>query len=79
MNNNSTKKKCKTDPKGYQTVKDFRKGDFIRLTGKKSTKVYIRGDYDRELKKYHLIDTTDIYGDGRFVKGFTPVNDDFTY
>ena len=75
----ATKKKRNTDPKGYVTVRDFRKGDFIRLTGKKGTKTYIRGEYDRELKKYHLVDCDDAYGNGRYVKGDTPANDDFMY
>lgn len=74
-----TKKKRNTDPKGYVTVRDFHKGDFIRLTGKKGTKAYIRGEYDRELKKYHLVDCDDVYGNGRYVKGDTPANDDFMY
>lgn len=51
FNSKRKTKKNSTDPKGYATVKDFKKGDFIRLTGKKGTKTYIRGDYDRELKK----------------------------
>lgn len=42
------------------TVKDFKKGEFICINDKAS-KVYIRGEYDRELKKYHLIDTTDVW------------------
>lgn len=67
------------DPKGYATVKDFKKGDYIRLTNNKGTKTYIRDDYDRSLKKYHLIDTKDVYGNGRYVKGSTPANDDFIF
>ena len=39
-----TKKKRNTDPKGYVTVRDFRKGDFIRLTGKKGTKPIFVGN-----------------------------------
>ena len=38
FNTKRKSKKNSTDPKGYATVKDFKKGDFIRLTGKKSTK-----------------------------------------
>ena len=79
FNSKRKTKKNSTDPKGYATVKDFKKSDFIRLTGKKGTKTYIRGDYDRELKKYHLVDCNDVYGNGRYVKGTTPANDDFTY
>ena len=40
----ATKKKRNTDPKGYVTVRDFRKGDFIRLTGKKGTKPIFVGN-----------------------------------
>ena len=60
-------------------MRDFHKGDFIRLTGKKGTKTYIRGEYDRELKKYHLVDCDDVCGNGRYVKGDTAANDDFMY
>lgn len=35
FNSKRKTKKNSTDPKGYATVKDFKKGDFIRLTGKK--------------------------------------------
>ena len=38
FNTKRKSKKTSTDPKGYATVKDFKKGDFIRLTGKKGTK-----------------------------------------
>ena len=78
----SRSKKGKYDPKGYVTVKDFRKGDYIRLTGKNGVsgkKTYIRGEYDRATKKYVLIDCNDVWGNGRLVKGTTPANDDFTY
>lgn len=61
-----------------QTVKDFKKGDFICINDK-AGKVYIRGDYDRSLKKYHLIDATDVWGNGRYVKGTTKARDDFEY
>ena len=70
-------KRHKTDPIGSATVKDFRKGDYVRINGKEP--IYIRGEYDRETKKYHLIDTRDVYGNGRYVKGSTPANDNFTY
>lgn len=76
------KKKGYYDPKGYATVKDFRKGDYIRLTGKdgkSGKKTYIRGEYDRATKKYLLIDCDNVYGNGRLVKGSTKANDDFTY
>ncbi len=61
-----------------QSVKDFKKGDFICINDK-AGKVYIRGEYDRELKKYHLIDTTDVLGNGRYVKGSTKARTDFEY
>lgn len=38
FNSKRKSKKNSTDPKGYATVKDFKKGDFIRLTGKKVQK-----------------------------------------
>ena len=77
-----SKRPRKTDPIGYATVKDFKQGDYIRLTKNsscKSQKTYIRGEYDRSLKKYHLVDCDDIFGNGRYVKGSTLANDDFIY
>lgn len=65
------------NPVGFVTVKDFKKGDHIKIKG--SNKVYIRSDYDRYTKKYHLVDTTDVWGNGRYVKGSTPANDRFEY
>lgn len=82
FNSKPTRKKYSTDPKGTAKVKDFRKGDYIRLVdkkGKRGIKTYIRGDYDRELKKYHLVDTSDVFGNGRYVKGNILANDDFDY
>ena len=38
FNSKRKSKKNSADPKGYATVKDFKKGDFIRLTGKKVQK-----------------------------------------
>lgn len=60
-----------------KTVKECKKGDFVKINGK--GKVYIRGDYDRVLKKFHLIDTYDVYGNGRYVKGDKLVDNSFTY
>lgn len=79
FNSKRKQKKNSSEPKGFATVKDFKKGDYIRLTNNKGKKTYIRSGYDRELKKYHLVDCSDVYGNGRYVKGSTPANDNFTY
>lgn len=66
-------KKTKTATKsstGQKTVKDFKKGDYICINNN-NKKQYIRGDYDRSEKKFHLIDTKDVWGNGRYVKGST--------
>lgn len=60
-----------------KTIKDFKKGDFIKINGKEP--IYQRGEYDPSLKKYHLIDTRDVYGNGRYVKGTTVATDEFIY
>lgn len=75
-------RRSKTDPVGVATVKDFRKGDYIKLidkTGKSGKKIYIRGEYDRNSKKYVLIDTNDVFGNGRLVRGSMKAHDNFTY
>lgn len=79
--NKKVKRVGKDDPIGKASVKDFKKGTFIRLISKngQSKKTYIRGEYDRSLKKYHLIDCSDVWGNGRYVKGTTLANDDFEY
>lgn len=71
------KKQSKQDrgPIGVATVRDFQQGDFLKVKG--SNKVYIRGAYDRSLKKYHLVDTTDVCGNGRMVKGTMIAHDNF--
>ena len=60
-----------------KTVKDFKKGAYIRINGCKT--VYKRGEYDKEQKKFHIIDTRDVWGSGRYVKGTTPADDNFIY
>jgi len=82
FNKKTTKRHVNTDPKGVATVKDFRQGEYIRLIdkhGKSGVKTYIRGEYDRSTKKYHLVDTNDVYGNGRYVKGTTKAHDNFTF
>lgn len=76
------KKRKKWAPVGVGTVKDFKKGEFLKLidkNGKSGKKVYIRGDYDRSTKKYILIDTNDVWGNGRLVSGSRKAHDNFTY
>lgn len=63
----TTKAKNKSAVKskaGQKTVKDFKKGDYICINNNK--KKYIKGDYDRAEKKFHLIDTKDVWGNGWF-------------
>ena len=81
MATKNRKRIYKSDPVGQATIKDFRKGTFVRLITKngQGKKTYIRGEYDRSLKKYHLIDCSDVWGNGRYVKGSALANDDFEY
>lgn len=73
MKKSKSKQKSSKIIKGQKTVKDFKKGDYICINNNK--KQYIKGDYDRSEKKFHLIDTKDVWGNGRFVKGSTIANE----
>ena len=68
-----SKSVLKSNKSGQKTVKDFKKGDYICINSNK--KKYIKGDYDRAEKKFHLIDTKDVWGNGRYVKGSTIANE----
>lgn len=61
----------------FPTIKTLKKGEYFRIAGKK--KVYMKGEYDRNEKKYEAIKTDDIYGNPRYLKGSTKVDIDFTY
>ncbi len=66
---------------GTQAVKKFKKGEYIRLVKKDGTlqsKVYVRGDYCREDKKYSIYEFNDICKE-RFVKGSTLASNDFEF
>lgn len=81
------KQKRKKLPKVAKTTRDYfngvcelsqlPKGYYFRLPGKK--KVYLKSDYDRSQKKYQCDDTTDIFGNGRMLKGTTKVETGFTW
>lgn len=63
------------------TVREAKKGDYITLKPieePKESQVWIRGDYDRESKRYSLTNFADINRE-RFVKGTAPAYTDFTF
>lgn len=68
-------------------LKDVRKGEYFTLTDKVkynedgevlSKYVYIRSDYDREIKKYEVYKNDDM-NDYRFMKGTRIVWIDFAF
>lgn len=68
-------------------LKDVRRGEYFTLTDKVkynedgevlSKYVYIRSDYDREIKKYEVYKNDDM-NDYRFMKGTRIVWIDFTF
>lgn len=61
----------------YQSIKDIKQGEFVK---RKDTaqKVYIRGEYDKSLKKYWLQSWDDI-SSGIWVKGTAQVYIGFTF
>ena len=60
-------------------LKEVKKGDFVRLSDKPNAKTYIREEYDRETKRYCVVDCNDIWGTGRQLQGTTKVFIDFEY
>jgi hypothetical protein len=63
------------------TIKDLKKGDWFTLkpiANPTERQVYIRGDYDRESKKYSVAHWDDV-NDERMLKGSTEVFTDFTF
>ena len=59
------------------TVETLPKGEYVKRNAE-TTKVYIRGDYDREAKRYALRDTEDICRE-IYVKRGTKLFYGFTY
>ena len=63
------------------TLKELKKGDFFTRKGienPKEEQVFIRGDYDRESKKYECSRYSDV-NDTIFLKGSTTVYTDFIF
>lgn len=62
---------------GYYKLRDLPKGEFFALKPS-SIRVYIRGDYDRELKKFECQSTMDI-SECKYYKGDKLVYAGFTF
>ena len=63
------------------TIREAKKGQYITLKPieePRESQVWIRGEYDRESRKYSLINFADINRE-RFVKGSTEAFVDFTF
>ena len=58
-------------------IKEVKKGDFIKRKSD-SLKVYVKGDYDRSLKGFWVLDTDDI-SKAMVLKGSKIVFNGFTY
>ena len=51
----------------------------VDKNGKMSRETYTKGYYDRTEKKFECAKHSDIWGNGRALKGTTKVTTDFTY
>lgn len=63
------------------TIRDLKKGEFFTkkpIEAPTERQVFVRGNYDRGLKKYECIRFSDI-SDIHYVKGNTEVYTDFTF
>ena len=58
-------------------IQDVKKGEFVKRTAT-TLKVYIRADYQRDMKRFQLDDTTDIFR-AVYIKRGTLVWVDFEY
>lgn len=58
------------------TIKEIKKGTFFRL--KENGKVYVRGEYERSLRKYEYYDFYDV-NNYHYAKGNKPVITDFEF
>lgn len=75
-------KKVGKDFVGICQLQQLAKGTYFRTldkNGKMSKETYSKGDYDKTSKKYDCTKHSDIWGNGRILKGTTLVTTDFEY
>ena len=64
------------------TLREIKKGDFFTLKpveNPSDSQVYIKGDYDRATKRFDCVKCSDVWGNGRALKGSQVVYINFTY
>ena len=67
---------------GVCQLRQLPKGAYFRVldkNGKMSKETYTKGYYDRTSKKFECSKHSDIWGNGRSLKGTTKVTTDFYY
>lgn len=75
-------KKVDKDFCGVCELRQLPKGSFFRVvdkSGKISRETYTKDYYDRETGKYNAAKHSDIWGNGRMLKGTQKVTTDFIY
>ena len=63
-------------------LKELKKGEYFTLREVKEPKesqVYVRGEYDKSQRKFECQRFTDIWGNGKMLKGNTIVYVGFTF
>ena len=62
-------------------LKELKKGDYFRIVTKKGEgkKTYIKGDFDRQEKKYLCTDCEDAGSEGKYFKASQEVTTEFIY
>ena len=81
------KRKCETikkvgrDFSGTCELRQLPKGTYFRVLtkGKMSKETYTKDFYDRSTKKFSCVKHSDVWGNGRNLKGTTLVTTDFIY
>ncbi len=74
-------RKLSKDFCGTCELRQLPKGTYFRVltNGKMSRETYTKGYYDRSTKKFICDKHSDVWGDGRNLKGTTKVTTDFIY
>lgn len=75
-------KKVGKDFCGICELRQLPKGSYFRIFGKNgkvSKETYTKGSYDFSLNKFDCTKHSDVFGNGRFVRGTQKVTTDFIY
>lgn len=81
VNKRETVKKVGKDFCGTCELRQLPKGTYFRVLtkGKMGRETYTKDYYDKSTKKFSCVKHSDVWGNGRELKGTTKVTTDFIY